>query len=83
MTFSIRNPRADALARELAKIDNRTITDAVIVALEETIANRRKHRDRGAATDSLLKRYGIELSASARKPVDPAAWRELSHDLPD
>ncbi|MER8556950.1 type II toxin-antitoxin system VapB family antitoxin [Mesorhizobium sp. M0189] len=34
------NPEADTLVRELARIDGTSITDAVIVALRETIRNR-------------------------------------------
>ncbi len=40
MTLSIRNPEADALAKRLAKLDDTTITEAVIVALREAIAAR-------------------------------------------
>ena len=40
MTLNIRNPEADKLARELARIDDISITDAVIAALRETIRNR-------------------------------------------
>ena len=40
MALHIRNPEADRLARELARIDRTSITDAVIVALRETVRNR-------------------------------------------
>ncbi len=40
MTLSIRDPEADGLAKRLAKLDDTSITKAVIVALREAIAAR-------------------------------------------
>jgi antitoxin VapB len=40
MTLSIRNPDADRLARRLAEIDNTSITEAVVTALDEAIKAR-------------------------------------------
>jgi len=48
MALHIRNPEADRLARELARIDRTSITDAVIVALRETVRNR-MNQEKGTA----------------------------------
>jgi hypothetical protein len=57
MTLNIRNEEADALARELARIDGTTITDAVISALKETIDKRiRRETPRETATRILTQR---------------------------
>ncbi len=44
MALHIRNPEADRLARELARIDRTSITEAVIVALRETVRNRGRNK---------------------------------------
>ncbi|WP_424945431.1 type II toxin-antitoxin system VapB family antitoxin [Brucella anthropi] len=44
MALHLRNPEADRLARELARIDRTSITDAVIVALRETVRNRGRNK---------------------------------------
>lgn len=41
MAMSIRNPRAEALAREAARRSGETMTDAIIRALEEYVAKLR------------------------------------------
>ena len=46
MRLSIRNPEADALAKRLAKLDDTTVTAAVIAALKEAIAARLRRRPR-------------------------------------
>ncbi len=41
MALSIKHPRADQLARELAACTGESLTDAVIVALEERLRRQR------------------------------------------
>ena len=48
MTISIRNPEADALAKRLAKMKGGAVTDAVIAALKQAIANGARREERFA-----------------------------------
>ncbi|MBR7654249.1 type II toxin-antitoxin system VapB family antitoxin [Brucella oryzae] len=80
MALHIRNPEADRLARELARIDRTSITDAVITALRETIRNRiDKASPRGKA-QKILAKHGLSFRRD-RKPVPQGAYHELDHDL--
>jgi hypothetical protein len=80
MTLNIRNDEADALARELARIDGTTITDAVIVALRETINKRIGDETPRETARRILARRGLALGAG-RKPVPQSAYHDLDHDL--
>jgi antitoxin VapB len=80
MTLSIRNPEADALAKRLAKLDDTTITEAVIVALKEAIAARTHRESPTETARRLLARRGLSFPAN-RQPVPPEAYHELDHDL--
>jgi antitoxin VapB len=80
MTLNIRNPEADNLARELARIDRTSITDAVIVALRETIRNRMNQEEPWETAQKILAKHGLSFQPG-RKPVPPEAYHELDHDL--
>lgn len=80
MTLNIRNEEADKLARELARIDQTSITDAVISALRETIRNRMNKESPRETARKILARHGLSFQPG-RKPVPPEAYHELDHDL--
>ncbi len=80
MTLSIRNPEADALARRLAKLDDTTVTEAVIAALREAIAARIKRESPTETARKILERRGLRFPAD-RRPVPPEAYHDLDHDL--
>jgi antitoxin VapB len=80
MTLNIRNPEADELARELARIDDTSITDAVIAALRETIRNRMNKESPRETARKILVKHGLSFQPD-RKPVPPEAWHDLDHDL--
>ncbi|WP_442578570.1 type II toxin-antitoxin system VapB family antitoxin [Mesorhizobium sp. ASY16-5R] len=80
MTLNIRNPEADELARELARIDDTSITDAVIAALRETIRNRMNKESPRETARKILAKHGLSFQPD-RKPVPPEAWHDLDHDL--
>ena len=82
MALHIRNPEADRLARELARIDRTSITDAVIVALRETIRNRIDQKTPWETAQKILAKHGQSFPPD-RKPVPPGAYHELDHDLTD
>ncbi|MGK6311858.1 type II toxin-antitoxin system VapB family antitoxin [Neorhizobium sp. DT-125] len=80
MTLNIRNEEADALARELAKIDGTTITDAVISALKETIDKRVRQETPSETARRILEKRGLAFKPH-RSPVPPDAYHDLDHDF--
>lgn len=82
MALHIRNPEADRLARELARIDRTSITDAVIVALRETVRNRIGQKAPWETAQKILAKHGQSFPQD-RKPVPSEAYQELDHDLTD
>lgn len=80
MTLSIRNPEADALAKRLAKLDDTTITEAVIVALREAIAARTRREPAHETARKILARRGLSFR-EGRRPVPPEVYHDLDHDL--
>jgi antitoxin VapB len=80
MTLSIRNPEADQLAKRLAKLEDTTVTEAVIVALREAIAARAKREPARETARKILARRGLAFP-ERRRPVPPEAYHELDHDL--
>lgn len=80
MTLNIRNQEADRLARELARLDGTNITEAVIVALRETIRNRIESETPRETARKILERRGLSFQPN-RKPVPADAYHGLDHDL--
>ncbi|MFN3549936.1 MAG: type II toxin-antitoxin system VapB family antitoxin [Mesorhizobium sp.] len=80
MTLNIRNPEADRLARQLARIDDTSITDAVIVALRETIRNRLRNETPSETARRLLDKHGLRVQP-VHRPAPPEVYHELDHDL--
>ena len=78
MTLNIRNEEADMLARELARIDGSTITDAVIAALKETIESRTRQETPRQTAQRILAKRGLSFETD-RKPIPPNAYHELDH----
>lgn len=81
MVLNIRNEEADALARRLAEIDRSSLTDAVVTALREALAARRRRESAVEAAQRLLKKRGVKLTEGARRPVPQEVWDEL-HEEP-
>ena len=80
MTLSIRNPEADALAKRLARIEDTTVTEAVIVALREAIAARVQRESPVDTARRILARHGLSFPKD-RRPVPSEAYHDLDHDL--
>jgi antitoxin VapB len=80
MTLSIRNPEADILAKRLARLNDTTVTEAIILALKEAIASRVAREDPRDTARRILKRHGLSF-AKDRRPVPPEAYHDLDHDL--
>jgi antitoxin VapB len=54
MALSIKHPDADRLARELARRQGRTLTDAVVHALREELHRERRRARSSSLAESLL-----------------------------
>jgi antitoxin VapB len=80
MTLNIRNEEADVLARELARIDGTTITDAVISALKETIDKRIRQETPRETARRILAKRGLSFKPD-RRPLPSDAYHDLDHDL--
>jgi len=80
MALSIKNDRADELARELAALTGESLTDAVITALQLRLADERRARLRRTSLDDILAR------AHALPVIDDRAADEIlgydEHGLP-
>lgn len=80
MTINIRNPEADKLARHLARIDGSSITDAMIVALRETIRSRLNAETPSETARRLLAEHGLSFQPG-HKPVPRSVYHDMDHDL--
>jgi antitoxin VapB len=80
MTLSIRNPEADFLAKRLAKLNDTTVTEAVILALKEAIAARVAREDPSDTAERILRRHRLSFPKN-RRPIPPEAYHDLDHDL--
>lgn len=79
MVLNIRNPRADALARELAELQGTSITEAVVTALDKAVREKRDRKSTLEIVDEILKKHGITLTDEMRKPTPQEVWDEI-HD---
>jgi antitoxin VapB len=76
MALSIKNEEADRLARELSELTGESITEAIVVALRERLANQRIR----PGIEQRLRRLIAEIS---RYPVlaDRSADELIGYDL--
>jgi antitoxin VapB len=81
MALNIRNVEADALARRLAEIEGKEITQAVIIALREAIDRRSKRETASETAKRILARHGIKPHAGTSKPLPRSVYHDLDHDL--
>jgi antitoxin VapB len=54
MALSIKNDRADQLARELAALTGESLTDVVVNSLEQRLAEERRSRRQRRSIDDLI-----------------------------
>ena len=80
MTLNIRNEEADALARELARMDGTTLTEAVITALRETIGQRIQQETPSETASRILAKRGLGFRKD-RQPIPASAYHDLDHNL--
>lgn len=73
MAIHIKDPKADQLARELAKVTGESLTEAVTKALEERLARQRKPRSmeqRRAAIEEIVRRFNALPALDRRSPEE-------------
>jgi antitoxin VapB len=81
MTINITNKEADSLARQFAKIEGTTLTDAIVTALREAIAQRRGRETPQQTAARLRAEFGLELPERARRPLPRAVYDEMSGEV--
>lgn len=79
-TLSIRSPRANQLARQLAALRGVTITDAVETALETAMKAETRKESPSEIAREILARRGIVIKPG-HPPVPQSAYHDLDHDL--
>jgi len=77
MPININNPEADVLTRKFAAMAGVGITDAVVIAMKEAIAQRRAAETPLQTAARLRSKHGVVLSAVARKPLPGAVFDEM------
>lgn len=75
MALSIRNPRAEKLAREVAAESGESITEAIIHALEERLVRIKGRRSATEVADEIMK---ISIRCRSLPEKD---WREADEIL--
>jgi antitoxin VapB len=80
MALSIKNDEADRLARELAEATGESLTDAVIVALQERLERARRHDGVGRRLARLVAEIATYPVLDARPVDEVLAYDE--HGLP-
>jgi antitoxin VapB len=81
MAINITNKEADSLARQFAKIEGATLTEAIVTALREAIAHRRRRETPQQTAARLRAEFGVELSERARQPLARAVYDEMSGEV--
>jgi antitoxin VapB len=74
MAMSIRNPKAEALARETAREAGETLTDAIIHSLEDRLAKLRGRRTQQNLAEQIL---DIAHRCSSLPDLDPRSAEEI------
>lgn len=83
MPLSIKDPKADRLARELARLTGETITEAVTIALQERLQRvtaRRRGRSLADELDEIARRCAALPVLDTRTPDEIIGYDE--HGLP-
>jgi len=74
MGISIKNPKAERLAREAAKLGGESPTQAIIHALEERLERLKARRSAAALTEAILQ---ISQRCSALPDLDQRSQSEI------
>lgn len=77
MAINVNNPEADALTRAFADLAGVGITEAIVIAMKEAIEHRRRAETPLQTAIRLREKHGINLTATARKPLPREAYDEM------
>lgn len=77
MTINIRKPEVDKLARRLAAMEGKKITEVVEIALKEAVANRIARESPSDTATRIMREMGIIPSPTASVPVDRSVYFEF------
>ena len=80
MPINVNIPEADALTRKFAQIAGVTITEAIVIAMKEAIARRRKAETPRQTAARLREKYGVALSAQAKAPLSRESFDRMWGD---
>jgi len=83
MTINITNKEADALTRRLAKIEGVGVTEAVVIAMREALARRRRAETPLETAERIRQELGIVLTDEMRKPLPREVFDEISGETPE
>jgi antitoxin VapB len=81
MALNITNKEADSLTRQLAEIEGVSLTEAVVTALREAIARRRRRETPQQTAARLRAEFGVVLTDRARQPLPRTVYDEMSGEL--
>lgn len=85
MSMNIKNPRAHELARELADLTGESLTEAVLISVEERLGRVRTSDDATRARADALLAIGRDSAARLQEPgrsADHGALLYDEHGLP-
>jgi len=74
MPINVTNPEADALTRKFAHMAGVGISDAIVIAMKEAIARRRKAETPRQTAARLRKKHGITIGDRTREPLPREAF---------
>lgn len=80
MALSIKNDKADRLARELAELTGESLTDAVVISLEERLERKRAEDPDRDLVDRIM---AIAEHASKLPVYDTRSAKEIMDDMYD
>ncbi len=81
MALSIKTAEADDLARSLARLTGESMTEAVIIALQERLARERVRRETAASLPARLTALSAQLRAAYdTRPVSRQEWEAAAGD---
>lgn len=77
MPINVNNPEADALTRKFAEIAGIGITDAIVIALRETIERRNRAEAPLQTAARLREKHGVAMSDDTRESLSREAFDDM------
>ena len=77
MAINVNNPEVDALTRKFAAMEGLSITEAILVAMNEAIERRRSAETPSQTAARLRQKHGVALSDEVRRPLPRETFDEM------